>query len=488
MNTRPIFLYLLPLFFFLFNVTSVGIHHNTHWLLLPLSCMFLLSALMHVVLSKIRNQPFFWMMVFIFYYSSYLFFGNLKDTFQLLKLPSAYPVLLSFLIIFPILMAWVLTKYSTPKIVFAYLNWLLIILCVLQLKAAIPNITQTFSSSSTNILWKNKPLQHKPSIYFLLFDEYPGSMSIKQYAKKKNSLDSLLQQRGFFVYDTMYSNYDKTVYSINSILNMEYLDAGYYAPYNTYSSYVKNTRAIQENKVTHFFAEKGYQLKNYSLFDIANERTSFSFPLLQTNNKVLYRNTLIARIERDLLWKLCLGKYRTNYFYNKVVLQTHHQNHTILQKTIQASKEATQTPIFLYAHLLMPHEPYFTDSNGYVYDMEKEKHSSDTSQKAWQYLHYTNKRILEVSDGIRQNDSNAIIIICSDHGWRDTPIENKLFYVNNYLALHLPNSKHKPPITSMVNLFRVLLNEYFEQELPLLPSRSFLLEEEKNKMMEIFPH
>jgi hypothetical protein len=177
------------------------------------------------------------------------------------------------------------------------------------------------------------------------------------------------------------------------------------------------------------------------------------------------------------------------YFYDKYLLHTYHQNNRVIAETIQQAKSKHRQPVFHMAHLLMPHEPIFTDSLGNVYDMEHQRHTSDTTQQSLQYLVYTNKRMVSLADSLVKYDPQAVIILFSDHGIRDTPPENRNYYCDNFMAIRLPEKQYQvlQPIRSNVNVFRVLLNHYAGQHLSVLPDSSYSIDEEKNSFQVLQP-
>ncbi|MFZ1264285.1 MAG: hypothetical protein WAT34_12325, partial [Chitinophagaceae bacterium] len=97
-------------------------------------------------------------------------------------------------------------------------------------------------------------------------------------------------------------------------------------------------------------------------------------------------------------------------------------------------------------------------------------------------LKYTNKILLELTGYIQSNNSKpAIIILMSDHGFRETDDQNYLKYsqMMNLNAIFFPNKDYSgfyKGITN-VNQFRVILNSQFGQHLPLLKDSTSLLHE-----------
>ncbi len=490
-NTYPVFLYLLPIFFYLVGISEYGFHPTLSKLVIPLVLMLVFVGALHLAIFRVyQNNGRIFIMSFLVF-SMYLFFGNIKDTIPQSSIFHSYFVVLALLLV--ILLTINLYLRNRNKIIlqfFAYLNLLLVLLTLMQFALSVKNIKECFRTHHQIIRFSKPILNRTPSIYFILFDEYPGTVSLKEYYQFGNeALIDHLRQHDFHVFDTMNSNYDKTIYSINSILNLQYLDMASYLPVNRYAAYLKNFTSIKRNVLTSFLEKQGYRIHNLSLFDLGSHQATSSYPLLKTSNEPLQKNMFHNKLKDDLLWKLYSGKFRVPFLYDRYLLHVHHQNNEIIKQTIAGSAKKNQQPFFHYAHLLMPHEPIFTDSNGKLYDMEREQHLTDISRKGLDYLKYTNRRMMQLSDTLVKNDPGAIIILLSDHGYGDTPETQRKLHCNNFMAIHLPDADYARigKLRSNVNLFRIILNQYFGQQLPLQKDSCYSINEEENRIIAIKP-
>jgi len=64
-----------------------------------------------------------------------------------------------------------------------------------------------------------------PDIYYIILDEYAGSVSLqKEFNFDNSDFYSALSERGFYMPSTNYSNYPYTLLSVPSVLNMQYLN------------------------------------------------------------------------------------------------------------------------------------------------------------------------------------------------------------------------------------------------------------------------
>ena len=63
-----------------------------------------------------------------------------------------------------------------------------------------------------------------PNVYIILLDAYPNRSVLKrEFGYDNKEFIESLETRGFFVFDEMWSNYTKTVASVPSVLNQQYI-------------------------------------------------------------------------------------------------------------------------------------------------------------------------------------------------------------------------------------------------------------------------
>jgi len=97
------------------------------------------------------------------------------------------------------------------------------------------------------------------------------------------------------------------------------------------------------------------------------------------------------------------------------------------------------------------------------------------------YIKYTNTKIKSLTDVICSTDSNAIVIVMSDHGYRGYSNHNSpvspLF--DNICAVRFPDNNFAQfkDKWSNVNFFRYLFNSQFHQNIPYLKDSSIFLKD-----------
>ena len=130
----------------------------------------------------------------------------------------------------------------------------------------------------------------------------------------------------------------------------------------------------------------------------------------------------------------------------------------------------------------MPHGPYYYDSLGKENPYEKIKDYSTWGNKVLfvSYIKYTNRIIRSVLNDLVQHDPASIIILMSDHGYRDYA-DNRYYQpsrFDNICAIRFSGSipAHLNDRRSNVNLFRYIFNAAFGQQLPYLADSSIALQ------------
>jgi hypothetical protein len=134
-------------------------------------------------------------------------------------------------------------------------------------------------------------------------------------------------------------------------------------------------------------------------------------------------------------------------------------------------------PKFVYAHVLVPHEPFVfkadgglqTDSAFYSEGWGLPIDDQHDQEGYRNQVTFINRRLIPILETIlRESQTPPIILLQSDHGV--APNRNA-----NLGAYYLPGDGKDAlysQITS-VNTFRVVFNAYFDGQYPLLPDRAY---------------
>lgn len=145
--------------------------------------------------------------------------------------------------------------------------------------------------------------------------------------------------------------------------------------------------------------------------------------------------------------------------------------------------EALQTipqlegPMFAFIHIVAPHQPYLFGPNGESVLFLPDETPDSLERKAYAgQARFISDQILKAVDEIfAKSDQPPIIIVQGDHG-PNTTMVTSAERMQNLNAIYLPGIDLEEvlyPSMTPVNTFRVILNEFFNENLPLLEDRSY---------------
>lgn len=324
----------------------------------------------------------------------------------------------------------------------------------------------------------NVELEFYPDIYYIILDEYAGFDSLnRDFGFDNSSFKYELQKRGFLIPDTNYSNYTYTLISVPSSLNMQYLI------HLDEQEKSKNIGVNELNKISkNNLVMKNLDSKNYHI-------ASF------------YAGSMAPGSIKYVDEKLCENEHYFNFFkslINRLVPVSFYQSSESDNRSVEilctlsqisSVTERISKPVFVFAHIIMPHAPYIFDKNG---DLITYDQNLDLFSKKKLYigqLEFTNNQIIQIIDSILEKSKNPpVIIIHSDHGERtgidfDNPTDNMIHQgFNNLNAIYLPNKNldYLNGYFTQVNTFRIVFNEYFNSDFELLPDEQYWLKFNKN--------
>lgn len=332
------------------------------------------------------------------------------------------------------------------------------------------------------------PGENTPDVYYIILDMYTREDLLKDFFKYDNSpFLQFLMDKGFYVANCSQSNYNSTQYSIGSSLNMDYLPdlgLGVEDP--------DLVPAVQQNRVMSLFKQMGYRTVNFeSGFSITELRNADEYlsPFSNVWDSLFYGgvNSFEAMILKNSAGTLIYEakpnlakKYQT--ILDTPYIQYRERIAYALEKleTIPASK----SPKFVFAHILAPHDPFVFDKDGnfvfretpFTLNGDKEYPGETYIPSYTSELQYLNAQVEKiVTDILENSDEPPIIILQGDHGApRTKGIDGSSAILNAY---YLPMGKDQLyPTISPVNTFRVVFDQYFNGQFPLLQDQPYKID------------
>lgn len=346
-----------------------------------------------------------------------------------------------------------------------------------------------------------KKTSNTPDIYYFIFDRYAGPKSLEtEYDFDNSKFFNFLKDRGFYLANDSTTNYPKTFLSLASSLNMEYLDEltlqtkGGASPDESLA-----TPLIRNSKVLNFLKERGYYTVNigpktwtptsqnpFADKSFVIKQGTYPFADVFTTN---FLNTTAASSIFKTLFKnpLDVSADPNNNEHRRIALFEFDAIKNIPE---------TDSPKFVFVHILLPHDPFVFDKNCNPIS-EEEVNKNNHVYNYLQQLQCANTKIEDAISYILKNSKNPpIIIVQSDEGpfpmkepindaqaWSkasDTALREKFPILNAYL---LPSSSESATLyqtITPVNSFRVLFNTYFGTNFELLEDKNYIFEDEQN--------
>ncbi len=318
----------------------------------------------------------------------------------------------------------------------------------------------------------------KPDVYYIILDAYTRADTLREMGFNNTRFVEALEQRGFYVATCSTSNYKFTTLSLSSALNMDYMwDVLPHENENDTGS-IPIDKSIKQNRVRDIFTAMGYQTVAYETGYLWTEW--YDADQYYRPNYNAFWNTDIQPFERLLIhtsgMRAFLDKQLAGFRLGDVFA---YQAHAVrIKYTFESLGKLPTTgqPKFVFVHILAPHPPYIfrpdgsLNKDGDYFDLPNGLSTNDERNRIG-YLNdvqFVNTRVLEAIDAILEKSSRPpIIIIQGDHGsWNSTGLD-KFTILNAYYLPNSMDSQLYPQITP-VNSFRVVFNQYFRMDYPLL--------------------
>lgn len=323
-----------------------------------------------------------------------------------------------------------------------------------------------------------------PDIIYIVPDRYASStVLLEEFGFDNKTFLNALQQRGFHYVENARTNYVKTVESLASTLNMTDLDPLFQvmSPDSTDRSPLH--LMIEDNAVQRFLKSLGYKY-----IHLGNWWEPTRINKNAHQNYYGYRGlSNLSEFDRTLLATTPLP-WIERYFGNGQTKECRRlQSQLDYLEKIRARAE--DGPIFVFAHLTIPHDPITMDAEGNCIQPVSYPGSGiswDEFKKAHvAYVKHLNRRLLEIFDANRtmDRDRGMIFVIQSDEGpyprrLREQPFMNMhgfdfeemrmKFGILN--AIYWDSSRYGRPYLTQtpINNWRIIFSKITDLEIPLV--------------------
>ncbi len=328
----------------------------------------------------------------------------------------------------------------------------------------------------------NRP---RPDIYYIILDEYTRSDALGEFDNSE-FIDEL-EWRGFYVASQATSNYDRSIESIPSSLNMSYLDTlGKQSP-ETDADLIGLARA---NALSAILKRLGYTYVHLESGHAVTDDAPLADHLVvfrRSGTEMLVDGIDVGSLDFEIFSrKFSCELARTTLLWpalKRCVLTVDDETfdwwspmRALRMFDFLSSPIGVQRPMFVFAHIVKPHPPATFDrygnyvSGNSVYDEFDDRHDPSVPSAYIGQLIYINRLVLSMVDNIiEHSESDPIIVLAGDHGKHHDRFSGHLILA----AFHLPSGGNVAvyPSISSVNHFRAVLSYYFDLDLGLIEDR-----------------
>ena len=354
-------------------------------------------------------------------------------------------------------------------------------------------LTQVSSSFYRNVVFTNKytPIaeavsrKENPDIYYIILDGYARSDILEELYQFDNAdFIGYLEEKGFIIPTENHSNYPKTTFSVTSTLNMDYIQN--IAP------------GLEESYFWWLMSPQIYHSQTrIMLEEIGYESVSFGVDWTITDNKTtdIYYSVSpiqVSEFENHILANTALVLFRPLLDEIAYIPSSYDAHRELLLSNFETLPNVSELPgaHFTFVHFLSPHPPFVFDKNGNainpddVFSLNDDGSFQNRIQRLENYregysgqVPFINKKLMLLVDDILENsETPPIIIFQADHGsgmlTDFSSSENTCLHerFSPFAAYYLPGLDESsiPSDITPVNLFRIIFNEYFGTNLPLL--------------------
>ncbi len=319
-----------------------------------------------------------------------------------------------------------------------------------------------------------------PDIYHFIFDTYASADILASHYGIDNPIIEFLEARGFYVAHASHSNYHKTGHSLASTFYMDYIDFFEKDPRAQGANWHPIFAMLKDHRVLRFLNTRGYEILQFGSW----WRGTFENPFADENrplgfsefNMIFLGGTLL----RPLFTVLPELPLASRLRWDRGQCQR-------VARQIERIKAigSGPKPIYLFAHILVPHGPYVFTPDGDCLSYEESVRRGP--QRGYvEQVAYANTIIEDIVTALQADDRRpSVILIQADEGpmpernhstpWQQASAEELRIKTGILNAYHFPNgdySELRPDITP-VNSYRAVFNTIFGTDFPQLPDRIF---------------
>jgi hypothetical protein len=321
--------------------------------------------------------------------------------------------------------------------------------------------------------------ERPPDIYHFVFDRRTSDAVLARYFGIEGEISDVLEDRGFYVARESHSNYLKTGHSLASTFYLDYLDFLGADPRVAGDNWHPIFEMLEDHRAARFLRAEGYDFLQFGSWWVGTHEN----PAADENHPRGFTEFNLQYLKRTMLRAIFHALPDTPFTMR---LDWDYAQCQRVARQVEDIKAigARQRPTYVFAHFLLPHDPFVFASDGRCLTL-KESEKRGFAQGYVDHVAYANRIIEDLVATLQTADRPPIILISADEGpfpdrdwsvdWQDAPPDELRIKTGILNAFYFPGRDYhllSQDITP-VNTYRVLFNTYFDAGLPLLPDRIY---------------
>jgi hypothetical protein len=319
-----------------------------------------------------------------------------------------------------------------------------------------------------------------PDVYLLMLDGYPRADTLaSEFGFDNSPFLTRMEDLGFEVAAKSHSNYNATLLTRASLLNMEHIAELIPEP----PSHPADQERLLQMLISGGAALRELRGLGYTIVGVPAGASSVAmYGADQFLDSGQPNSFEVALLETGVVPHI-LPDAQAAWFYQ----QARDRIHATFDRLEALAAERPARPRFIYAHVMAPHPPIVfradgSPQNGFgcfpehcgLWDEVRGSHDQGLVVSEIQYL---NSVVLgSVAHVIQTNQRPAVIVVFSDHGYR-ADLDDRDEMLHNLFLSYTPGHPGVfPQDVGLVNVVPRIVNAYLPKSLPLATRESYVVE------------
>jgi hypothetical protein len=318
-----------------------------------------------------------------------------------------------------------------------------------------------------------------PDIYHFVFDRYASEGVLAEHFGVEPAIGAFLEDRGFYVADDSRANYLKTGHSLASTFYMDYLDLLADAPTLDGANWHPIFAMLDDHRVARFLQARGYEVVQFGAWWTGTQSSAAA----DVNRPHGLSEFAMYYLRRTALRTL-VGLAPDVRLATLIDWDNGQCQRVARQLDEIKAIGAGDRPVYVFAHFLLPHDPYAFGPDGRCLSLF-ESNTRGRSQGYVDQVAYADRIIEDIVPALQDDRPAPVILIQADEGpypdrdygvpWQDAPAEELRIKTGILNAFYFPDADYGGLAADItpVNSYRTVFNKYFATDYARLPDRVF---------------